>query len=276
MPEDLREAGFVPPLEIPASVYGEDGVADDDPAELFHETSKFYPSFAPRQAPGIVLMQDESVQEAIGRGHRRRGHEPPLALPAPTLPPVPIGDVIGHRRTRYEFDERPLDLVQLSSLLFYGYGVTAPGLRAAPSGGALYPLEIYAAVNAVDGLEPGLYQYDPFEAGLRPLRRDSLRDEISEMILNPELVRNASLVLLLSCVFWRTRFKYGLRGYRFALLEAGHVAQNMLLAAEAMGLGAAPIGGFYDRKIDEMLELDGVNESTLYFLAFANRPDDSI
>ena len=74
-------------------------------------------------------------------------------------------------------------------------------------------------------------------------------------------------LLLVAAVFGRTRFKYGLRGYRFALLEAGHVGQNVLLAATALGLAAVPLGGYYDRRTDEFLGLDGVNESTLYTVA---------
>ena len=72
--------------------------------------------------------------------------------------------------------------------------------------------------------------------------------------------------------FWRSRFKYGQRGYRFALLEAGHLAQNVLLAAEALDLGAAPIGGFYDRQLAEFLEIDGVNEGPLYVIPIGSKP----
>ena len=73
-------------------------------------------------------------------------------------------------------------------------------------------------------------------------------------------------------IFGRTRFKYGLRGYRFALLEAGHVAQNLLLAATALGLAAVPLGAFFDRRADVFLRLDGVNESTLYTIAVGSGP----
>ena len=74
-------------------------------------------------------------------------------------------------------------------------------------------------------------------------------------------------LFVVSAMFWRTRFKYGLRGYRFALLECGHLAQNLLLAATALDLAAVPLGGFYDRRVDQLLGLDGVNESALYMVA---------
>jgi SagB-type dehydrogenase family enzyme len=75
-------------------------------------------------------------------------------------------------------------------------------------------------------------------------------------------------------MFWRTRFKYGLRGYRFALLEAGHVVQNVLLACTALGLAAVPVGGFYDRPVDALLGADGVNESVVYAVSLG-RPAES-
>ena len=83
---------------------------------------------------------------------------------------------------------------------------------------------------------------------------------------------SAAAVVLIAAIFGRTRFKYGLRGYRFALLEAGHVAQNVLLAATALGLAAVPLGAFYDRRMDAFLGLDGVNESSLYAIALGGEP----
>jgi SagB-type dehydrogenase family enzyme len=283
---EQQQSGMVRSLEISSTVYGNDGVDENDPAELFHETSKFYPSFAARQAPGMRLVEDEEdIQQAISRAIRRRGSGPVVRLPEPGLPPLPIAEVIRRRRTRYAFAPEPMSLGQLSALLHFGYGITeengepdvgaaGPCRRAAPSGGALYPLEVYAVVHSVDGLDPGLYQFDPFERALRTIRGGPQKREIGGAMLYPEIGEAAGVVLLFASVFWRNRFKYGLRGYRFALMEAGHVGQNMLLAAEALGLAAAPIGGFYDERVDKLLELDGVNESTLYLLAFASRPDD--
>ena len=141
-------------------------------------------------------------------------------------------------------------------------------LRAVPSGGALYPLELYVAALRVEGLEPGLYHFDPLRAGARGGRSgDSTAGDVAALSTYPEIVVACAAVIFVAAVFGRTRFKYGLRGYRFALLEAGHVGQNVLLAATAFGLGAVPLGGFYDRLTDEFLGLDGVNESTLYTIA---------
>jgi SagB-type dehydrogenase family enzyme len=162
-------------------------------------------------------------------------------------------------------------------VLYAGYGVTdllespdgsgALPLRAVPSGGALYPLELYVAALRVDGLEAGLYHFDPLLCCLEIARTGLAPDELAALSTYPEIVSPCAALLLVVAVFGRTRFKYGLRGYRFALLEAGHLGQNVLLAATAFGFGAVPLGGFYDRLTDEFLGLDGVNESTLYTIA---------
>jgi SagB-type dehydrogenase family enzyme len=88
-----------------------------------------------------------------------------------------------------------------------------------------------------------------------------------------ELASTCGALFVVSAMFWRSRFKYGLRGYRFTLLEAGHVVQNLQLAAAASGLGCLPIGGFFDRRLDDILALDGVNESALYCVAVGTVPE---
>ena len=82
----------------------------------------------------------------------------------------------------------------------------------------------------------------------------------------------SAAVVAISAVFWRSRFKYGARAYRFALLEAGHVAQNYLLAATALGLSACPVGGFFDRRVDALLGIDGLHEASLYLLPVGSSP----
>ena len=146
-------------------------------------------------------------------------------------------------------------------------------LRAVPSGGALYPLELYVAAFRIEGLEPGLYHFDPLAPALAVVHDSLAADDVSSLSTYPEIVAGSAAVMFIAAVFGRTRFKYGVRGYRFALLEAGHVAQNVLLAATAFGLGAVPLGGYYDRLTDEFLGLDGVNESTLYTVAVGSLPD---
>ena len=265
-------------------VYGR-RLALDDPAEAYHEASKVSPSQIGRQIEGARRLESSAdLQLSTTRAVKRRGLAATAALPPPRRPELALWDAIAARRSRRAFGTAPVGSDELSTLLQAGYGVTgalespdgvrALPLRAVPSGGALYPLELYVAALRVRGLDPGLYHFDPLRSGLALLRAGLASDEVTALSTYPEIVSGCGVLLLVAAIFGRTRFKYGLRGYRFALLEAGHVGQNVVLAATALGLAAVPLGGFYDRPTDEFLGLDGVNESTLYTIAIGAARND--
>ncbi len=133
------------------------------------------------------------------------------------------------------------------------------------SGGALYPLELYVIALAIDGVEPSVSHYNPFRHSLEllgPVDRKSVRSTL----VDPALADAAGALIVVTALFWRSRFKYGARGYRFSLLEAGHVVQNALLAAAALRLQALPVGGFYDRRLDGLVGADGLDEASVYAL----------
>ena len=268
----------VPSVRLAARIYGGDRVALDDPAEHFHEASKIYPSFGARQTRGGVLERDRELQLSSFRAVKRSRHLPAVRLPAPAALESPLGAVLARRRSVRRFADRPVALGQLAAVLEAGYGRsgqllgeapdgTGPQLRTVPSGGALYPLELCLFAWRVAGLRRGLYHLDPLRRVLERVRGGDEREAVLARTVYPEPVGGCATLLAVTAVFWRTRFKYGLRGYRFALMEAGHLVQNVLLAATALGLGAVPLSGFYDRPMDELLELDGVNESMVYAVA---------
>lgn len=255
----------------------------DDPAEAYHEASKVSPTQVARQIEGARRLESSpDLQLSSMRAVKRRGVVA-APLPPPRRPALPLWEAIEARRSQRAFGGEPLAGGELSALLHAGYGVTgvleSPDgvrtlpLRAVPSGGALYPLELYAAALRVDGLEPGLYHFDPLRAGLEAIRVGLAPEELAALSTYPQIVSACGALVLVAAIFGRMRFKYGLRGYRFALLEAGHVGQNLVLAATALGLGSVPLGGFYDRPTDEFLGLDGVNESTLYMVAIGRTAD---
>jgi SagB-type dehydrogenase family enzyme len=135
--------------------------------------------------------------------------------------------------------------------------------RPVPSAGALYPLEVYVIAPAVPGLGPGVYHYDPFRRRLALL--DQLRfAELREALVDQSLADVTSALLVVTGVFWRSRVKYGARGYRFTLLEAGHLVQNALLASTDLELAALPLGGFHDTLLDRLVGADGLDEATLH------------
>jgi SagB-type dehydrogenase family enzyme len=250
-----------------------------DPAESYHEASKVSPTQIGRQVAGAARLEaTPDLQLSMTRAVRRLP-VPRRALPTPRRPEGPLWQVIAKRRSCRRFSDAPVSGHDLAGLLESAYGVTHAleehtlPLRAVPSGGALYPLELYVAALRVEGLEPGLYHFDPLAPALAVVHDSLGADDVSPLSTYPDIVAGSAAVLFVAAVFGRTRFKYGVRGYRFALLEAGHVAQNVLLTATAFGLGAVPLGGYYDRLTDEFLGLDGVNESTLYTVAVGSLPD---
>jgi SagB-type dehydrogenase family enzyme len=254
----------------------------DDLAEAFHEASKMTPSQLERQMEGARrLAARPELQLSSARAVRRHGGAR-IALPAPASLDQRLGEVIARRRSQRAFADEPVATDVLSAALHAGYGVTgdlesgddrpALALRAAPSAGALYPLELYAAVLHVDELPPGLYHFDPLSPGLEVVRSGLTAEELAALSTYPEIASSCGVLVLVAAIFGRTRFKYGLRGYRFCLLEAGHVAQNVVLAATSLGIAAVPLGAFFDRRADAFLGLDGVNESTLYTIALGREP----
>jgi SagB-type dehydrogenase family enzyme len=254
--------------------------ARDDPAELYQEASKLSRATARREVAGAVrLASAPALRRVAAHASSRHAELPlvPLAEPEPLS--ASLGETLLRRRSARALAPAPLRTTQLAALLEAAYGVTgsiededgwSQPLRAAPSGGALYPLDLYLEIRRVDGLAEGLYRYEPLERGLE--RIGPPRRPLAETIAYPELAERAAVIVVVAATFWRARFKYGLRAYRFTLFEAGHVAQNVLLAATALGLAAVPLGGFYDRQLDDALALDGVDRSSLYVIC-VGRPE---
>ena len=136
-----------------------------------------------------------------------------------------------------------------------------------PSAGALYPLELFVQVRRVHKLRLGLYHYNPQRHQLRRVREGDYTNDISYCLVQKAIPKNASFLILITALFERTTFKYGDRGYRFVLLEAGHVAQNINIACSGFKLGSLNIGGFLDREFDKFLQLDGITHSHIYMVA---------
>lgn len=244
---------------VRAELYGEGEPAIDDPAELYHEASKLHPSLARRQAAGIVRLEsNDALRAAAARAVRRNTQRRREALPPPQRPACTLWEAIDRRRTRRSF-AGTVDDVDLATLLDAAYGVRDGKRRTVPSGGALFPLELYVVRPA-----RGIHRYDP---PLHALEEHDDGDAWPELVLAspvPSLLDGAGAVILVLAVFGRTRFKYGQRGYRFALLEAGHVVQNVVLAAAALDVAALPFGGYFDARVDDLLGVDGVEESVIY------------
>ena len=239
----------------------------DDPAEVFHEASKLAPSTIGAQLSGAErLAADPELLATTRRASRTHPQRELVQLPRSLRPPSRLADVVDRRRSRLPEQRRPLVLRDLATIVQLAYGARATPLgmrRPVPSAGALYPLELYVLAPDVRGLAPGIYHYDPYRHSLEALGVLD-RAAFDGAWYEPDVAGRAAAVCVLTAVFARTRCKYDLRGYRFALLEAGHVAQNILLAATAVGSAALPYGGAYDRRLDALLGVDGLHESTVH------------
>ncbi|MBC7926558.1 MAG: SagB family peptide dehydrogenase [Bryobacteraceae bacterium] len=195
----------------------------------------------------------------------------PESLPASSKT---LDEVVTSRATARQMSGGEIFLPELAKTLYMSYAVTRTNedndfprpFRTIPSGGALYPLEIYLHASRVHGLDRGLYHFDPEDLNLDVLRTVDESERIANSLFQPELALSAAAILMISAVFVRSTFKYGDRGYRFILIEAGHMVQNAVLVASELGLTATPVGGYLDREMDRYLGLDGITESVVYML----------
>jgi SagB-type dehydrogenase family enzyme len=175
-----------------------------------------------------------------------------LELPPPARAPgMALDEALSRRRSVREYDVRPLTPAEIGQLLWAAQGITSEqGFRTAPSAGALYPLELYLLTAE------GVFRYEPQHHRLALVGSDDARNALYQAALQQEPVRSAPAVFVLAAVYTRTSRKYGeVRSPRYVHMEAGHAAQNLLLEATALGLGAVPIGAFDDRQVQEALGL---------------------
>jgi SagB-type dehydrogenase family enzyme len=261
------------------TAWGGNRDVDASLSELFHENTKLrHPTGAATVGQGEFSVPE---MEAMARAYKRYRSYPqtPLpALPAGLVGP-PIGDVIAARRSHRNFAGIPLELGEVAAVLQWSYGVTGeaimPGgarqqFRAVPSAGALYPAELYLGVRAVNGLEPGMYHYEVPSASLAQLSRNDPTLLLHEACCRQDYAIQAGMMVLMTAVIERARRKYGERGYRYALLEIGHIAENLHLACTALGLAMVTTGAFFDDDMADLLEIDGCDEVVM-FVAFIGK-----
>lgn len=190
--------------------------------------------------------------------------------------------VLETRRTWREFSKEPVELEKMAQLLWLSFGVQGwamiPGvgrlaLKTSPSGGAMHPFEAYVMAGRVQGLNSGIYHYDPEGHRLELLRKGTSKPEIEKMLAGQQWCAEAAFVLLLTAVFARTQWKYEHpRAYRVVLAEAGHLCQTFCLTATWLGLAPFCTMALADTTIEQALGIDGVRESVLYAAGAGKKP----
>ncbi len=191
-----------------------------------------------------------------------------IALPKPVVAGQrPLEEVIKARRTVRSFRGDTLTLARLSQLLWAAYGITSEtgGLKSVPSAGALYPLDIWVAVadKGVQGLEAGVYHYVPEGHKIALARAGETRKLIARASLDQGWIAEAPVILVITGEYGRCTRKYGERGIRYTLIEAGHAGQNIFLQAEALGMGAGIVGAFHHDLLQEALGIGRMHDPIL-------------
>ena len=226
----------------------------------------------------------------------QQGKEPPAGKPVPAgaklivlVPPtqlrlgdMPVRDAIAARRSTREFSDATMSPEELSYLLWATQGITAvqrddageivQRFRAAPSAGARYPLETYLAIHRVQGVAAGIYRYLPNEHQLLLIREDAqVSSKLMAACYNIPATGSAPVVFIWSATPYRTEWKYTYLAHRMIAMEAGHVCENLYIAAASCGTGVCAMLSYHQPKMDELLGLDGKDEFAIY-LACAGKP----
>lgn len=189
-----------------------------------------------------------------------------IKLPSPFFSSkTSIEEALKKRRSIRSYKNTTLTLQKVAQLLWAAQGITSKNeFRTAPSAGALYPLEIYLVAGNIEKLSPGIYHYIPTKHTLQKLTEGDARIQLAKSTPGQESVKFGAADIVITAVFSRTTKKYGNRGSRFVLMEAGHAAQNIYLEAVSLNLGTVSIGAFDDNQIKNILNLK--EEEPLYIL----------
>jgi SagB-type dehydrogenase family enzyme len=203
---------------------------------------------------GCMIIAGCSARTPANGDHERTGILLPgdrIPLPAPELNgTVSVEEAIRNRRSIREYAATPLDISEIAQLLWAAQGLTDPsGLRAAPSAGALYPLEISVACRNVTGLPDGVYRYLPESHALEMVPGLEIREGLYFSAPGQPSIRDAAAVIIIAADYNRTTSKYGERGIRYVHMEAGHAAENLYLQAYTLGIGTVAIGAFDDNRV---------------------------
>ena len=192
-----------------------------------------------------------------------------IKLPSPQLKgKVSLEETILRRRAVRRYRREPLDLSQLSQILWSAQGITGTReFRAAPSAGATYPLEIFVFVGkqgviaseakqAPEELQAGIYHYEADSHSLSLHKPADLRPDLARATLDQEFIIDAPVDIVICALYHRTSYRYGRRGERYVHIEVGHIGENIHLQAVALGLATMEVGAFHDEEVRKVLGVD--------------------
>ncbi|QTA38598.1 SagB/ThcOx family dehydrogenase [Thermosipho ferrireducens] len=183
---------------------------------------------------------------------------------------VPLKNIIEKRRSRRKFIKTPLNLEELSYLLWLTQGVKEiirngiATFRNVPSAGARHPFETYLVVFNIENLNKGIYRYIPLKHKLILLKEGDFSNNVIEATLNQKFVGESAVVFVWTAIPYRTEWRYAQESYKAIALDAGHVCQNLYLAAESINSGTCAIGAYDQELMDKLIGVDGNEEFVIY------------
>ena len=236
---------------------------------------------------GENFIEGTKKIEIAGSDQSKGFKQPPLQSPYPAqkdridlpkpqknvFPVMDISEIISQRKSLRNYQEKNLDLNELSYLLWSTQGVrkivNAKSIkRTVPSAGSRYPLETYLVIQQIKGLSPGLYRYLSIDHQLIQLKKDEkMMNQIVEICHQQKFIGKSALLFIWTANIYRMQWRHGARAYRYVFLEAGHAAQNLYLASRVVHCGTCAIGVFNDDQINQLVGVDGKNEFTIYMAA---------
>lgn len=246
------------------------------------------------RGPGREFMEMTKYRY-IGKSDQQKGvPQPPLEVPKEPgkavidLPPpaslevprVDLRTAIEQRQSVRHYVHEPITLDELSFLLWSTQGVkrvhgAQATFRTVPSAGARHAFETYLLVNDVEGLAPGLYRFLALSHRLQQIDTDpGLLVQVNAACFDQQFILRSGAVFLWTAVPYRMTWRYCERGYRDLHLDAGHVCQNLYLAAEAVGCGVCAIAAFDDDAMDQLLGIDGENQFLIYLATVGKREEN--
>jgi len=181
---------------------------------------------------------------------------------------ISFADLLRKRKSTRAYSPLPLSKSDLSFLLWASTGIRRKQhgceFRTAPSAGPLYPIETYIVTNNIEGLEKGVYHYNIASHILEELHTGNYGMSLTHAALDQDICLLSPAVFIWTAIFERSKWKYKQRAYRYTYLDAGHIAQNLALAAASIDLGTCQIGAIFDDEVNAIIGVDGIEESAIY------------
>ena len=191
-------------------------------------------------------------------------------LQAPIGGDMILEQAIAERRSIRSFGDQALTLEQISRILQSANGIThslgSYNMRSAPSGGALYPVDLYLFAFDVVDLAPGLYHYQVSDSSLELVKKGDFKDQLHTAANEQDVADQGRISIVMTARFDRSTRKYADRGYRYTYMESGAICQNIYLQVTALGLGTTAVGAFNDDALNRLIGIDGVDEAALLIM----------